>query len=211
MSPGQSGLEAPLPEHQQPPHAWAWPPWVGSECLRPQDPAPSAQTVRLPAWTGGEAVRCLPDLTGPGPRAPALPRTPSRGPTSKVKLDVRRRGPGDQKDPADWGSSSRPVRQAVLQALPGSGGQDQPCWDHPTPFVNLVNCKSNTAVFFMLLVGWIPPGPGLHTAFVPQACLASHPHLPGSSGPGPQGLYKGCNPRTHRLPPQRTGWSGTGR
>lgn len=93
----------------------------------------------------------------------------------------------------------------------GLGGQDQPCRDHPTPFVNLVNCKSNTAVFFTLLVGWIPPGPGLHTAFVPQACVASHPHLPGSSGPGPQGLYKGCNPRAHRLPPQRTGWSGTGR
>lgn len=82
VSPGAVGTRGPLPEHQQPPHAWVWPPWVGSECLRP--PGLSAWTVRLPAWTGGEK-RYDAFLTSPGlSRGHRLSRwTPSRGPHLK--------------------------------------------------------------------------------------------------------------------------------
>jgi hypothetical protein len=153
------GPQLPLPVHQQPPQIpWVWP-WVGSECL--QSPGKLLDCVSVCQTEGGKkAVRCLPDLTWP-PRGVQALQVDSRatGPTSKVKLDVRRRGPGGQRDPEDWQSWSWPVRQALLEAPPRSrGAGSSSTRTTPTPFVNCVDCKSNTIVFFTLLVVWVPPG-----------------------------------------------------
>lgn len=115
--------------------------------------------VRPPRPDGGrEAVRCLAGLAGLPCGVPALRGLRAAGPTSKVKLDVRRRGPGGQKGP-----SRRVVLVSACQTgRPGGpaqvwGARSGSARTTPTLFVNLVNCKSNTVVFFILLVGWVLP------------------------------------------------------
>lgn len=81
----------------------------------------------------------------------------------------------------------------------------------PPPFVNFVNYKSNTIVFFTLLVGWLPPGgPQIRGLPLPppsQACPAEG--LSVDTGPGGQGVPLGhrvavgageCAPGVHTLP-----------
>lgn len=148
---GSSGGVASPSVHQQPTllrHPWVWP--VATTA--------GSWTVRVCQTEGEEkAVRCLPDLTGP-PRGTQALQVDSRaiaGSTSKVKLDVRRRGPGARGTQKTEVPVSA-VKQAVLEALPGSGGAGAASPPGPpTLFVNL-DCKSNTVVFFTL-ADWVSP------------------------------------------------------
>lgn len=79
----------------------------------------------------------------PALRVGSVPWAHLRGQAGRQTL--RPRWPeGTQKT---WGSRSRPVRQAVLEALPRSGGARSAGPRLPLS-VNLVKCKSHTAVFF---------------------------------------------------------------
>lgn len=181
---GGGRASAPLPEHQQPPQTRGFGLSGGLSARSPRPSGPDCP----PACPGGrgKAVRCLPDLTrplcgAPAPRAgSALPASPRRSRwTSDVEAQAARG------DPADRGAWPQPVRQAVLEALPCLGGR-QLSEVTPTLFVNLVNCKSNTTVFFILLVGWVLPGPVQLTA--PDTAWPSDPRS------HPQGGWCGFTP-----------------
>lgn len=131
---GAVGPQVPLPEHQQLPEIpgfglFGW----GVSACSPQGLVPRRSVC--PAGTGGvkwyDAFLTSPGLPCGAAGTPGGLRT--TGPTSKVKLDVRRRGPGGQRGPGRRGSRFPPVRQAVLEALPRSVGFEQLCQNHPHP------------------------------------------------------------------------------
>lgn len=115
-------------------------------------------------------------------------------------------------DPADRGSWPRPVRQAVLEALSGLGGQEELGQDTPTPFVNLVYCKSNTSVFFTLLAGWVPNRAAgllsLLTCPCSRACPGPAHRLPPQTLPGPRISPSGEPRVASGAPPPWFLWAG---
>lgn len=124
----RSRIPAHFPEHRQLPRYLGLASWVGSECLRPPEPQDA-----FPTWPGLWGA-CTPGgLCAVGP--------PQR---SSWPSDAEAQAAG--RDPEDLGV---PVSacQAVLEALPRSGGARSAGPRLPLS-VNLVKCKSHTAVFF---------------------------------------------------------------
>lgn len=100
----------------------------GGVCLPVARRASRPDCVCLPRrdWRR-TTVRSLPDLTWPALRGAGTPGgLRALGPTSKVKLDVRRRGPGGQRGPRRLGRAGGPAQVG--------GVWQQLHRDHPDPY-----------------------------------------------------------------------------
>lgn len=152
----------------------------------PVAPGPCVQTACLPhLGRRRKAVRCLPDLAWPALRGTGTPSgLVLRAPPQRSSRTSDVEAQAASRDPANWESWPRPVRQAVLEALlqPVGPGAARPRTPPAPLFVNRVNCKSNTCVFLTWLVGWVPPG-AVQCAVLLTAALPRHRLTLGSHGP----------------------------